>query len=152
MKKLIDDMVETMHAAPGVGLAAPQVAASVQLCVVDIGVQDEKPGSDLVVLMNPKILVAEGKIRWTEGCLSVPDFEEDIDRAAKITVEATGRDGKVFRLDAEGLRAVAIQHEMDHLVGVTIADKVSFLKRKIYLQKVKKGKIEIPTGRRPAMI
>ena len=152
VKRLIDDLVETMYAAPGVGLAAPQVAASVQLCVVDVGVQEEKPGTKLVVLVNPKIITREGKITWTEGCLSVPDFEEDMERSAKITVEATGRDGKEFRLECDGLQAVAIQHEMDHLLGITIADKVSFLKRKMYLQKVKKGKIEIPTGRRPAMI
>src|SRR3982751_650820 len=71
IKKLIEDMVETMYAAPGVGLAAPQVAQSVQLCVVDTGVQDDKPGPGLIVLVNPKILAAEGKITWTEGCLSV---------------------------------------------------------------------------------
>ncbi len=144
LKKLVEDMLETMYAAPGVGLAAPQVAQSIQLCVVDVGVQDNKPGSDLLVLFNPKIISAEGKIVWNEGCLSVPDFEEDIERAAKITIEAMGRDGKEFRLDAEGLRAVCIQHEMDHLKGVTIADRVSFTKRNIYLQRVRKGKIERP--------
>src|SRR5688572_2741869 len=130
VKQLIDDMVETLYAAPGIGLAAPQVAQSVQLCIVDIAVQDGKNGGDLVVLVNPKIVAKSGSIVWNEGCLSVPDFEEDIERASNITVEAIGRDGKEFRLDAEGLKAVAIQHEMDHLTGVTIADKVSFLKRK----------------------
>lgn len=144
IRKLVDDMLETMYAAPGVGLAAPQVAESLQLCVVDVGVQDDKPGQEVLVLINPKIVAAEGKIVWNEGCLSVPDFEEDIERAAKITVEALGRDGKPFRLDAEQLKAVCIQHEMDHLKGVTIADKVSFLKRNLYLQKIKKGKIEKP--------
>ena len=142
VKKLIDDMVETLYAAPGIGLAAPQVAQSLELCIVDIGVQNDKPGSDLVVLINPKILSATGVITWNEGCLSLPDFEENMDRASNITVEAIGRDGKSFRLDAEGLKAVAIQHEMDHLKGVTLADRVSFVKRNLYLQKVKKGKIE----------
>ena len=93
---------------------------------------------------GPKILASEGKIVWNEGCLSVPEFEEDIERAAKITVEALGRDGKPLHFEAEQLRAVCIQHEMDHLKGVTIADKVSFLKRNMYLQKLKKGKIEKP--------
>lgn len=140
IKKLVDDMLETMYDAPGIGLAAPQVAESIQLCVVDVGVQDDKPG-DVLVLINPKIVKAEGKITWNEGCLSVPDFEEEIDRAAKITVQALDRQGKEFQLDAEGLKAVCIQHEMDHLLGTTIADKVSFTKRNYYLQRVKKGKI-----------
>jgi len=144
LKKLVEDMLETMYAAPGVGLAAPQVGQSIQLCVIDVGVQDNKPGEDVLVLFNPKIVASEGKIVWNEGCLSVPEFEEDIERAAKITVEALGRDGKEIRFDAEQLRAVCIQHEMDHLKGVTIADKVSFLKRNMYMQKLKKGKIEKP--------
>ena len=142
VRKLIDDMVETLYAAPGVGLAAPQVAQSLELCIVDVGVQNDKPGSDLVVLVNPKIVSATGQITWTEGCLSLPDFEENMDRASNITVEAIGRDGKPFRLEAEGLKAVCIQHEMDHLKGITLADRVSFVKRNLYLQKVKKGKIE----------
>jgi len=142
VRKLIDDMVETLYAAPGVGLAAPQVSQSLELCIVDIGVQNDKPGSDLVVLVNPKIVASSGMITWNEGCLSLPDFEENMDRAANITVEAIGRDGKQFRLEAEGLKAVCIQHEMDHLKGVTLADRVSFVKRNLYLQKVKKGKIE----------
>ena len=141
VRKLIDDMVETLYAAPGVGLAAPQVSQSLELCIVDIGVQNDKPGSDLVVLINPKIVASSGVITWNEGCLSLPDFEENMDRAANITVEAIGRDGKQFRLEAEGLKAVCIQHEMDHLKGVTLADRVSFVKRNLYLQKVKKGKI-----------
>ncbi len=142
LRRLIDDMVETMYAAPGVGLAAPQVAESLRLCVVDVGVQDGKPGADLVVLVNPRLVVAEGSITWTEGCLSVPDFEEPIERAATIVVEALDRDGREVRVEADGLKAVCIQHEMDHLRGVTIADKVSFVKRNLYLQKVRKGKVE----------
>lgn len=151
VRKLIDDMVETLYAAPGVGLAAPQVAQSLELCIVDVGVQADKPGSDLVVLINPKIVSATGEITWTEGCLSLPDFEENMDRASNITVEAIGRDGKPFRLEAEGLKAVCIQHEMDHLKGITLADRVSFVKRKLYLQKVKKGKIEKRPYNRPAL-
>ena len=151
VRKLIDDMVETLYAAPGVGLAAPQVSQSLELCIVDIGVQNDKPGSDLVVLINPKIVASSGVITWNEGCLSLPDFEESIDRAANITVEAIGRDGKQFRLEAEGLKAVCIQHEMDHLKGVTLADRVSFVKRNLYLQKVKKGKIEKRPYNRPAL-
>ena len=143
LKKLVEDMLETMYAAPGVGLAAPQVAVSVQLAVVDVAMEDGAPGVP-VVLFNPKIIHSEGKIVWNEGCLSVPDFEEDIDRAEKITVQAIDKEGKEFRLDATGLQAVCIQHELDHLNGVTIADRVSFLKRNLYLQRVKKGKIERP--------
>ena len=141
VKRLIEDMVETMYAAPGVGLAAPQVAQALRLAVIDVGVQEEKPGPKLVVLVNPKIVAREGTVIWTEGCLSVPELEEEIERSATVTVEAVDREGKDFRLDADGLLAVAIQHELDHLDGVTIADKISFLKRKLYLQKLKKGKI-----------
>ena len=144
VRRLAEDMYETMLDAPGVGLAAPQVGVSVQLCVIDVGVQDNKPGSDVLVLFNPKILAAEGKVVWNEGCLSLPEFEEDIERAAKITVEALDREGKPIRFDATDLKAVCIQHEMDHLKGITLAEKVSFLKRNIYLKKVKKGKIERP--------
>lgn len=141
IKRLVDDMLETMYDAPGIGLAAPQVAESIQLCVIDVGVQEDKKGTDVLVLINPVILEAEGKITWSEGCLSVPDFEEEIQRAANITVRALDRQGKEFQLDAEGLKAVCIQHEMDHLLGITIADKVSFVKRNYYVQRVKKGKI-----------
>jgi peptide deformylase len=151
IRQLIDDMVETMYAAPGIGLAAPQVSQSLEICVVDVGVEDGKQGADLIVLVNPRILTATGSIRMREGCLSLPEFEEDMDRASNITVQAIGRDGKEFRLDAEGLRAVAIQHEMDHLKGVTLADRVSFLKRNLYLQKVKKGKVEKRPYNRPAL-
>ena len=141
VRKLIDDMVETMYAAPGIGLAAPQVGQSLQICVVDVGVNDDKPGSDLVVLVNPKIVSATGSASMVEGCLSLPDFEEEVDRASDVVIEAIGRDGKELRLEASGLRAIAMQHEMDHLKGITLADKVSFVKRNLYVQKVKKGKV-----------
>lgn len=141
IRRLVDDMFETMYDAPGIGLAAPQVGESLQLCVVDLGVQDDKPGSEPLVLINPQIVLADGKAAYQEGCLSLPDFEETIERAGHIQVRALGRDGKEFLFEADALQAVCIQHEMDHLVGITLAEKVSFLKRNAYLQKVRKGKI-----------
>jgi peptide deformylase len=136
LQKLIDDMAETMYAAPGVGLAATQIGELLQLFIIDIADQDEK--SDLRVFINPEILESEGDITWQEGCLSFPGIQEDIDRAAKVKVRAQGRDGNWFELDAEGLLAVAIQHEYDHLQGKLMIDHMGPLKKRLTHRKMVK--------------
>jgi peptide deformylase len=112
LRQLIDDMAETMYAAPGVGLAATQV---------DCAAEGEP--SDLRVFVDPEIVSTEGTVTFDEGCLSFPSAREEIERAAKVRVKAQDRDGRVFELEAEGLLAVAIQHEYDHLHGVLMIDR-----------------------------
>ncbi len=127
IEKLVDDMAETMYAAPGVGLAATQIGEPHRVFLVDVAGEDEP--SNLHVFINPEIVKTEGESCGPEGCLSFPGIAEDIKRAAKVTVRALGRDGKPFELEAEGLLAVCIQHEMDHLEGKLFVDYLSELKR-----------------------
>ena len=136
IRKLIDDMAETMYAAPGVGLAATQIGEKLQLFIIDIA--EEGAPSELRVFINPEILETTGDITWQEGCLSFPGVQEDIDRAAKVKVRAQDRDGKVFTLEAEGLLAVAIQHEYDHLQGVLMIDHMGPLKKRLTHRKMVK--------------
>jgi peptide deformylase len=136
VKQLVDDMAETMYAAPGVGLAATQIGEAVQLFVVDTA--EEGAPSDFRVFINPEILEREGDITWNEGCLSFPGVNEEIERAAKVRVRAQGRDGKTFELEAEGLLAVAIQHEYDHLQGVLMIDHMGPLKKRMTHRKMLK--------------
>lgn len=134
--KLIDDMAETMYAAPGVGLAATQIGEALQLFIVDIADNDEP--SDLRIFINPEVLESSGEITWQEGCLSFPGIQEDIDRAARVRVRAMNRDGKTFELEAEGLLAVAIQHEIDHLQGQLMIDHMGPLKKRLTHRKMVK--------------
>jgi peptide deformylase len=136
IQRLVDDMAETMYAAPGVGLAATQIGEILQLFIIDIA--DESAPSDLRVFINPEILETEGEISWQEGCLSFPGVQEDVDRAAHIRVKAQDRDGKWFELEAEGLLAVAIQHEYDHLQGVLMIDHMGPLKKRLTHRKMVK--------------
>jgi peptide deformylase len=136
LRKLIDDMAETMYAAPGVGLAATQIGVALQLFVIDIA--DAEEPSDLRVFINPEILETTGEITWQEGCLSFPGVQEDIDRAAHVRVRAQDRDGKWFELEAEGLLAVAIQHEYDHLQGQLMIDHMGPLKKRLTHRKMVK--------------
>ncbi len=136
ISQLIDDMAETMYAAPGVGLAATQIGEALQLFIIDIADNDEP--SDLKVFVNPEILSTDGEITWQEGCLSFPGVQEDIDRAAKVRVRAQGRDGTWFELEAEGLLAVAIQHEYDHLQGQLMIDHMGPLKKRLTHRKMVK--------------
>lgn len=136
VKKLVDDMAETMYAAPGVGLAATQIGEAVQIFVVDTA--EEGAPSDFRVFINPEILEREGDITWNEGCLSFPGVNEEIERAAKVRVRAQDRDGKTFELEAEGLLAVAIQHEYDHLQGVLMIDHMGPLKKRMTHRKMLK--------------
>jgi len=125
IQKLVADMAETMYAAPGVGLAATQVDVHKRVIVIDIS--DTK--DDLLVLVNPDIVMAEGEAECEEGCLSVPGYYDKVTRAARITVRARNERGEPIERTAEGLLAVCIQHEMDHLVGKVFVDYLSPLKR-----------------------
>jgi peptide deformylase len=143
VNRLIDDMVETMHAASGVGLAANQVGVSLQLAVIDIGEHGgEGTRHPLVVLINPEIISMEGSVVAEEGCLSVPDFSETVKRAARVKVRAKDRTGTPFELEAEGLMAKALQHEIDHLNGILFIDRLSPIKKSIFQRKLKKALAE----------
>ena len=136
LRALIEDMAETMYAAPGVGLAATQIGEPLALFIVDIADTDEP--SDLKVFINPEILDTEGEVSWQEGCLSFPGVTEEIDRAAKVRVRALDKAGKPFELAAEGLLAVAIQHEFDHLQGQLMIDHMGPLKKRLTHRKMVK--------------
>jgi peptide deformylase len=144
LNALIDDMAETMYAAPGVGLAAPQIGEPLQLFIIDIADEDEP--SELQVFVNPEIVEATGELSWQEGCLSFPGITEEIDRAAHVRVRAQDRDGKTFELEAEGLLAVAIQHEFDHLQGQLMIDHMGPLKKRLTHRKMVKRAEENATA------
>jgi len=138
LRRLIADMAETMYAAPGVGLAAPQVGHSLRLAVIDVTPANEK--KNLLVLLNPEIISAEGECTWDEGCLSVPDYNEEVKRKEKVVVRYRDPEGKICEIEAEGLLAIALQHELDHLDGVLFIDRISSLKRALYRRKLQKEK------------
>jgi len=142
IQQLVDDMAETMYAAPGVGLAATQIGEPHRIFVIDTAGEDEP--SDLKVFVNPEIVASEGKITWEEGCLSFPSVTEDIDRKARVRVRALDREGKAFELDAEGLLAVAVQHELDHLDGVLMIDHMGALKKRIVDRKMRRREPQRP--------
>jgi len=134
--QLINDMLDTMYAAPGVGLAAPQVGASQRIVVMDV--DHEHPRTQVYKLINPAITRAEGEITWEEGCLSVVDFTAEVRRAAQVEVVALDENEKELKIEAEGLLAVALQHEIDHLDGKLFIDRISRLKRDLYTRRRKK--------------
>jgi peptide deformylase len=134
LRRLIDDMAETMYAAPGCGLAATQVGEAWQVFVVDCAAEGEP--SDLRVFVNPEILSTEGKVASDEGCLSFPTAREEVERADKVRVKAQDADGRWFELEAEGLLAIAIQHEYDHLQGVLMIDRLGPLKKRLLHRKM----------------
>jgi peptide deformylase len=136
IRTLCEDMAETMYAAPGVGLAATQIGVPLRIFVIDIAAEDEP--SDLRVFINPEIYEKDGVLTWNEGCLSFPGISEEIKRANHVRVRALDVNGKPFDLEAEGLLAVAIQHENDHLDGVLMIDKVSALKKRMMSRKLAK--------------
>jgi peptide deformylase len=136
LRKFVDDMFESMYAAKGIGLAAPQVAVSKRITVIDLSFK-EKP-ADKIVLINPEIVLREGKQYEEEGCLSLPDIREKVSRAAKVKVCAQDVKGEWFELDGEQLLARAFQHEIDHLDGILFFKRVSALKRDLILRKIRK--------------
>ena len=143
IRRLLDDMAETMYAADGVGLAAPQVAEPVRCIVIDTSPRQE--GQRLIHLVNPEIVKLEGVTTYTEGCLSIPGEAEDVERAAKVWVRALDRSGAPFELECEGLLAIAVQHETDHLDGTVFVDHLSSLKREVIRRRMKKLKSERTT-------
>jgi peptide deformylase len=134
IRQLVADLFETMYAAPGIGLAATQVNVHKRVLVCDVSTERNEP----YCLINPEIVSAEGKTSAEEGCLSVPEFYDYVDRAEKIKVRALDREGKPFELEADGLLAVCIQHEMDHLEGKLFVDYLSELKRERLKKKATK--------------
>jgi peptide deformylase len=136
VKKLIRDMTETMYQANGIGLAACQVGVSRRVIVVDVSPIDQE--KDFFSIINPEVISEEGEIEHEEGCLSVPDCLEKLKRKEKVLVRGFSPAGKEIEISAEGILAIAIQHEIDHINGVLILDRISRLKREIYRNKLKK--------------
>lgn len=136
LRKLVDDMFESMYAAQGVGLAAPQIGISKHLAVIDTTFKED--ASAKLVLVNPKIIKTEGRQRGNEGCLSIPDFREPVTRPMKVTVRAQDMDGKFFERTGEALLARAFMHETDHLNGKLFISHLSALKRDLIKRKVRK--------------
>ncbi len=143
IRTLVRDLAETMYAAPGIGLAATQVDVHRRVIVIDTS----ETRDQLRVFINPEITVASGEQECEEGCLSVPGIFEKVTRAERITVKALDGEGREFSLDAEGLLAVCIQHEMDHLQGKVFVDKLSRLKQGRILSRLKKAQRRAPAGR-----
>jgi peptide deformylase len=137
LQRLIDDMGDTMYAAPGLGLAANQVGHLHRLIVFDVSHKEKGPRK-LQVVLNPCIVAGEGEIIHEEGCLSVPDFSAEVRRHAQVLVKGLDREGKPVEITGEGLLAVVLQHEIDHLNGVVFIDHISRLKRGLYLRRLKK--------------
>ena len=134
VRRLADDMLETMYDAPGIGLAAVQVGVPRRVIVVDVSEERNRP----LVLINPKVVASEGEEEMEEGCLSVPGFYEKVKRAERVRVEALDRDGKPLTLELDGLLAVCVQHEIDHLQGKLFVDYLSRLKRERIRKKLEK--------------
>ncbi|MDJ0783740.1 MAG: peptide deformylase [Desulfosarcinaceae bacterium] len=137
LQEVFNNMAETMYAAPGIGLAATQVGIDQSFLLYDIAPQDETRA--LNILVNPVIVSKEGEIlSENEGCLSVPDYRADVKRAERILVEAYDRDGNPLRFEAEGIHAIVLQHEIDHLNGTLFIEHISRLKRQMYKRKIQK--------------
>ena len=137
VQQMIDQMSETMYEAPGVGLAAIQVGWNKSLLIYDIAPPEE--GRSLNVLINPRIVHQEGEIvSENEGCLSVPEFRADVKRSASILVEGVDREGRPLKLEAHGMLAIVLQHEIDHLNGKLFIDHISALKKQLYTRRIKK--------------
>jgi len=140
LQKLIEDMVETMYAAPGVGLAAPQVGVSKRLAVIDISSRDDQ--HPLIVLINPCVLRTAGEVEFEEGCLSIPEYTAKVKRSESLVVRAHDRNGDEVEIEADGLLAIALQHEIDHLDGFLLIDRISPIKREFFKKRYKKKKTE----------
>jgi peptide deformylase len=134
IKKLVSDMAETMYAAPGIGLAATQVDAHLQIIVIDVSENHD----DLMVFINPELVFSEGESKCEEGCLSVPGIYDKVARAEKVAVRALNAAGEEFTINAEGMLAVCIQHELDHLQGKVFVEHLSHLKQVRIRAKLKK--------------
>ena len=140
LHRLLDDMAETMYAADGVGLAAPQVGVLLRILVIDASPREE--GQGLVEVINPVILHGDGEVLYNEGCLSLPGEAEEVRRFENVQVRYQDRTGKAHTVAADGLLGIAFQHEMDHLEGVLFVDRISALKRELIKRRMKKLKAE----------
>jgi peptide deformylase len=138
LRKLMDDMIETMHEAPGIGLAAIQIAEPVRLLVIDIAKKEERP--DPKVFVNPEIVwSSEERSTYEEGCLSIPEYYAEVERPASVRARFLDREGRLAEVLAEGLFATVLQHEVDHLDGVLFVDHISKLKRDRVIKKFQKA-------------
>ena len=137
LRRLTDDMIATMHAAKGIGLAAPQIGRSERIAVIDVE-------DDPIVIVNPEIVITEGSAKAEEGCLSIPEIFGDVERPARVTIRALDRDGEPFELQASELLARCLQHEIDHLHGKLFIDYLSFLKRRSALAKWESMRKDFP--------
>ena len=135
-QQLIDDMIETMRTVHGVGLAANQVGIPQKLCIIDLSLREDK--APLIVLINPLIVERDGSVEAEEGCLSIPGYLTSIKRAEKVFLKGVNREGKDIAIEAEGLLARAIQHELDHLEGLLLIDRMSPIKREFFKRRYKK--------------
>jgi peptide deformylase len=136
LEKIVKNMIETMYAAPGIGLAAAQVGINIQLATIDLSVGEDP--SQLIVLCNPEIVSAEGEQKSDEGCLSIPEFTDSVTRPRKLTVRGLDLHGEPFQVEGEGLLARCFSHEIDHLNGILFIDHLSPLKRTFIRNKIKK--------------
>lgn len=139
-RALVQDMTETMYAAPGVGLAAPQIGVHQRVIVIDVSPKDEEP--DLIVAINPVIVHADGESYEEEGCLSVPKYAANVRRHARVVVKALDLDGNEVTYKADDLLAIAFQHEIDHLDGILFVDHLSPLKREIFRKRYRRSREE----------
>ncbi len=142
LERLVEDMAETMYDGHGVGLAAPQIGVPLCIFVIDVANNEDDAPSDLRVFVNPQIITAEGEVIWNEGCLSFPGVREDVTRAERVKVQARDAKGIPFELEAEGLLAIALQHENDHLDGTLIIDHLSLLRRRLVRRAMAKREAE----------
>lgn len=137
IQRLIDEMAETMYAAPGVGLAAPQVGRCLRVIVIDVNSKEEQK-RDLISLINPEIIERSGDIAWEEGCLSIPDYSADVKRAERVVVSGLDRDGKKRVIVGEELLSIVLQHEIDHLDGMLFIDRLGPIKRDLVKRRLRK--------------
>jgi peptide deformylase len=145
--KIVDDLFETMYAAEGVGLAAPQVGLAQRILVIDTAPREE--AQQPLALINPVVVAGTGEVTWNEGCLSIPGEAEDVERMEQVTVHALDRNGQRIEIsNATGLLAIALQHEIDHLEGTLFVDRLSALKREVIRRRMKKLKAEMEEERR----
>jgi len=138
LRELARDMLEVIYDEPGIGLAAPQLGEPVRLIVVDTTWSEEGAEKSPLVLVNPELHEPEGSIVWSEGCLSVPEFQAEVERAERVRLTATDLEGMPVEIRASGLQAVCFQHEVDHLDGMLFIDRISRLKRSLYVQRRRK--------------
>jgi peptide deformylase len=144
VRQLADDLLDTMYGANGIGLAATQVDVHRRVLVLDVSEERNRP----LVFINPELVSATGRGPGEEGCLSVPDIFDKVQRATHVRVRALGRDGQPFEMDSEGLLAICVQHEMDHLEGKLFVDYLSELKRQLIRRRLEKERKQRPAGAR----